>query len=147
MADVGHLSHIQIDTVSLSKRVAARSRGGIVTFVGHVRDHQDGRPVVRLDYSAYESMADAECGRIVAEAEERWPVAAELTHRLGSLEVGDVAVAVAVGGAHREEAFAACRWIIEEVKRRVPIWKREFYADGTVGWVDPTAAPAGMGRA
>jgi molybdopterin synthase catalytic subunit len=144
---VDHLSHAPIDLASLSKRVVARSRGGIVTFVGHVRDHHAGRSVVRLDYCAYEAMADAECARIVAEAEERWPVAGELTHRLGSLEVGDVAVAVAVGGAHREEAFAACRWIIEEVKRRVPIWKREFYTDGTVSWVDPTAAHAGTGRA
>lgn len=137
---MAHLSRAPLDIGSLSNRVAARSRGGVVTFAGHVRDHHDGRSVLRLDYSAYEPMAEAECARIVNEAEQRWPVATELAHRLGSLDVGDVAVAVAVAGAHREEAFAACRWIIEEVKRRVPIWKREFYADGTVGWVDPTAA-------
>jgi len=142
-----HLSNASLDIDALSGRVAARSHGGIVTFAGHVRDHHEGRSVLRLQYSAYEPMAEAECARIVAEAEARWPVAADLSHRLGTLEVGEMAVAVAVGGAHRDEAFAACRWIIEEVKRSVPIWKREFYLDGTVGWVDPTASPADSARA
>jgi len=73
----------------------------------------------------------------VAEAEARWPVRVALEHRIGGLEIGDVAVAVAAGGAHRDEAFAACRFVIEEVKRRVPIWKKEFYEDGAVQWVDP----------
>jgi molybdopterin synthase catalytic subunit len=84
-------------------------------------------------------MAEAECARIVAEAESRWQVAVALSHRVGSLAVGDTAVAVAAASAHREAAFAACRYVIEEVKRRVPVWKREYYADGTVIWVDPTA--------
>jgi molybdopterin synthase catalytic subunit len=83
-------------------------------------------------------MAVAECSRIVAEAEARWRVAVALSHRVGSLAIGDTAVAVAAASAHRDEAFAACRYVIEEVKRRVPIWKREFYADGTAAWVDPT---------
>jgi molybdopterin synthase catalytic subunit len=80
-------------------------------------------------------MAEAECARIVAEAEERWPVRIVLAHRIGALEIGDAAVAIAAGAAHRDEAFAACRFVIEEVKRRVPIWKKEFYADGAVEWV------------
>jgi molybdopterin synthase catalytic subunit len=80
-------------------------------------------------------MAEAECARIVAEAEERWECAVALVHRIGTLAVGDSAVAIAAASAHREEAFAACRYVIEEVKRRVPIWKREFFADGTVEWV------------
>ena len=88
-------------------------------------------------------MAEAECARIVAEAEARWQVAVALQHRIGALEIGDAAVAVAVAAsAHRDEAFAACRYVIEEVKRRVPIWKREYYADGTVDWVDPTGGAA-----
>ncbi|HET9274565.1 MAG TPA: molybdenum cofactor biosynthesis protein MoaE, partial [Gemmatimonadales bacterium] len=78
---------------------------------------------------------EAECARIVSEAEARWPVRIALEHRIGSLEIGDAAVAIAAAGAHRDEAFAACRFVIEEVKRRVPIWKKEFYADGTVEWV------------
>jgi len=80
-------------------------------------------------------MAEAECGRVVTEAESRWPVKVALAHRIGSLEVGDLAVVVVAAGAHRDEAFAACRHVIEELKRRVPIWKREHFADGEVDWV------------
>jgi molybdopterin synthase catalytic subunit len=128
-----------IDQAALLASVQAPERGGVASFLGIVRDHHEGRPVLRLDYSAYGEMAEAECGRIVAEAEARWRVAVALRHRVGSLAIGDTAVAVVAASAHREEAFAACRYMIEEVKRRVPIWKREFYADGTVSWVDPTA--------
>ena len=128
-----------IDHAALLASVEAPERGGVASFVGLVRDHHEGRPVLRLDYSAYGEMAEAECGRIVAEAEARWRVAVALRHRVGSLAIGDTAVAVVAASAHREEAFAACRYVIEEVKRRVPVWKREFYADGTVAWVDPTA--------
>ena len=128
-----------IDHAALLASVQAPERGGVASFLGLVRDHHEGRPVLRLDYSAYGEMAEAECGRIVAEAEARWRVAVALRHRVGSLAIGDTAVAVVAASAHREEAFAACRYVIEEVKRRVPVWKREFYADGTVAWVDPTA--------
>ena len=131
----------------LVARVSAPDRGGIATFLGVVRDHHAGREVTSLDYSAYEPMAEAACDAIVAEARDRWPVAIALSHRVGPLVIGDVAVAIAVGGGHRDETFAACRYLIEELKRRVPIWKRERYADGSEAWVDPTApsgiAPAG----
>ena len=86
-------------------------------------------------------MVEAECARIVAEAASRWQVAVALRHRIGRLEIGDAAVAVAAASAHRDEAFVACRHVIEELKRRVPIWKREVYADGSEQWVDPTAGP------
>lgn len=132
------LSYSSLDPDRLARQAAGPARGALVTFVGHVRDHQDGREVLRLEYSAYESMAEAECARIVADAERRWPVAVALEHRLGTLEIGEAAVAIAVAGGHRGEAFEACRWIIEEVKRTVPIWKREYYADGSVEWVNPT---------
>ena len=128
-----------IELAPLLAGVQSPSRGGVSLFLGQVRDHHDGRSVVRLDYSAYGPMAEAECARIVAEAEQRWDVAVVLRHRVGSLAVGDMAVAVVVASPHRADAFAACRHVIEEVKRRVPIWKREHYADGTVTWVDPTA--------
>ena len=128
-----------IDVAALLAAVQAPDRGGMAAFVGLVRDHHQGRSVLRLEYSAYGPMAEAECGRIVAGAESRWRVAVGLQHRIGTLAIGDAAVAVVVASAHREEAFAACRHVIEEVKRRVPVWKREYYADGTVGWVDPTA--------
>lgn len=136
---VRFLTDQPIELAPLLAAVQAPDRGGVASFLGLVRNHHGGRAVLRLDYSAYGPMAEAECGRIVAEAESRWQVAMAVRHRTGSLAIGDVAVAIVVASAHRDEAFAACRFGIEEVKRRVPVWKREFYADGTVAWVDPTA--------
>ena len=124
-----------IDVATLLALVQSPERGGIACFLGTVRNHHRGREVVRLEYSAYEPMAEAECGHIVAEAESRWDVAVALRHRVGELKIGDTAVAIAAASAHRDEAFLACRYVIEEVKRRVPIWKREVYADGSVEWV------------
>jgi molybdopterin synthase catalytic subunit len=124
-----------IDAGTLLALVQAPERGGVASFLGTVRNHHAGRDVVRLEYSAYVPMAEAECGLIVAEAESRWDVAVALRHRIGQLEIGDTAVAIAAASAHRDEAFLACRYVIEEVKRRVPIWKREVYADGSVEWV------------
>jgi molybdopterin synthase catalytic subunit len=132
------LTRDPVELATLVGSVQSPARGGLSLFLGQVRDHHEGRAVVRLEYSAYGAMAEAECARIVAEAERRWDVAVALRHRLGSLAVGDTAVAVVVASAHRADAFAACRHVIEDVKRRVPIWKREHYADGTVTWVDPT---------
>lgn len=140
---MGFLSERPLVLAELIEAVAAPERGGVTSFVGLVRDHHDGRTVQGLTYSAYEPMAEAVCGEIVTEAESRWPVRVALQHRLGELAIGEAAVAVAVAGAHRDEAFAACRYVIEELKRRVPIWKRESYADGTVSWVDPTSQVAG----
>ena len=117
--------------------------GAVVTFLGLVRNHHGGRKVRSLTYSAYEPMAEAVCAEILAEAESRWPVRIAFRHRLGALEIGEAAVAIAVAGDHRDEAFEACRYLIEELKRRVPIWKRETYADGSEAWVDPTQAGTG----
>jgi molybdopterin synthase catalytic subunit len=136
---VPFLTDRPIDLAALLRAVESPERGGVASFLGLVRNHHAGREVLRLDYSAYGPMAEAECARIVAEAESRWQVAIALRHRVGSLAIGDAAVAVVAASAHRDEAFAACRHVIEEVKRRVPVWKREYYADGTVAWVDPTA--------
>ena len=136
---MGVLSREPLDLQSLIAQVAAPERGGVATFLGLVRNHQDGRTVVDLEYSSYEPMAEAVCADIIAEVEQRWQVKLAIQHRLGRLEIGEAAVAVAAAGAHREEAFAACRYAIEELKRRVPIWKRERFADGTVEWVDPAA--------
>jgi molybdopterin synthase catalytic subunit len=133
-----YLQYSALDLNRLVTEVTDRERGGVVTFLGMVRNHHDGRQVLRLEYSAYEAMAEAECARIVAEAEGRWPARVALAHRLGALAIGDAAVAIATAAAHRAEAFDACRYVIEEIKSRVPIWKKEFYGDGTVAWVDPT---------
>ena len=134
-----YLTSDPIEPSLLVQWVEAPDRGAIATFLGTVRDHHAGRTVVELQYEAFGPMAEAECGRIVAEAESRWPCRIALRHRIGRLVIGDVAVAVAAASAHRDEAFTACRYVIEELKRRVPIWKRERYADGTEAWVDPTA--------
>ncbi|HKU60665.1 MAG TPA: molybdenum cofactor biosynthesis protein MoaE [Gemmatimonadales bacterium] len=134
------LSGTPLDIASLIAEVTAPERGGIAAFVGTVRDHHQGRAVRELEYSAYAAMAEAECGRIVEETERRWPVRVAVRHRIGLLAIGDAAVAIAVAGAHRDEAFDACRHMIEELKRRVPIWKRERYADGSVEWVGAGAA-------
>jgi molybdopterin synthase catalytic subunit len=133
---VGFLSHEVLIPADLLAEVSAPERGGVVTFLGLVRDHHGGRQVRSLAYSAYEPMAEAVCAEILAEAASRWPVRIALRHRLGGLAIGDAAVAIAVAGDHRDEAFAACRYLIEELKRRVPIWKRETYADGSEEWVD-----------
>ena len=134
-----------IDVPGLTASIAAPGHGGVASFLGLVRDHHEGRTVAELEYSAYEPMAEAAIGASVAETEVRWPVAVAVRHRLGLLAIGEVAVAVVVGGGHRAEGFDACRFVIEEIKRRVPIWKRERYADGTVAWVDPTAAESRAG--
>jgi molybdopterin synthase catalytic subunit len=132
---VRYLSTTSLDSQELIERVQSPDRGGVASFLGTVRNHHGGREVLRLEYHAYEPMAEAECARIVAETESRWPVTVALRHRLGALEVGETAVAVVAAAAHRDAAFAACRYVIEELKRRVPIWKREVFTDGQVEWV------------
>ena len=134
------LSLDPIELGALLLQVQSPERGGIACFVGTVRHHHQGRAVLRLEYSAYAPMAEAECARIVREAESQWSCVVGLRHRIGNLAIGDVAVGIVAASSHRAEAFAACRYVIEEVKRRVPIWKREVFADGTVEWVDPTGA-------
>jgi len=114
----------------------AESAGGFVAFEGKVRDHADGRQVRRLEYEAFAEMAVAEGEKLVAEAAESFGLAAaRVVHRTGILEVGETAVVIEVAAPHRREAFAACEWIIDQLKFRVPIWKKEHYADGDSGWV------------
>ena len=137
------LTNRPIELSELVREVSRPELGGIAVFLGAVRNHHEGKPVLGIEYSAYSAMAESVCREIVAEATRRWPVQVDLRHRLGELVPGDPAVGVVAAGAHREEAFAACRYVIEELKRRVPIWKRERYADGTTEWVDPTRGLAG----
>lgn len=113
--------------------------GGIDVFLGAVRDHNDGRAVTRLEYHAYVSMAEKEMQRIAEEIAREIPgVTLAALHRIGSLAVGDLAVVCAAGAVHRGEAFQACRALIDRIKHRVPIWKREHGPDGPywVGWED-----------
>ncbi|HEX5385471.1 MAG TPA: molybdenum cofactor biosynthesis protein MoaE [Gemmatimonadales bacterium] len=132
---MGYLVERPLDLGRLVSLVTSPERGGVACFLGVVRNHHEGRGVARLDYSAYGPMAEAECARIVDEARARWDVAVALEHRIGPLEIGEASVAIAAASAHRDAAFAACRYVIEEVKARVPIWKREYFSDGTEEWV------------
>lgn len=116
--------------------------GGVVVFVGRVRNRHDGREVVALEYSAYPEMAEAEAAAIVREARARWPVQVSVAHRVGRLSVGEIAVVVVTSGGHRDASYQANRWLIDSLKARVPIWKREWYADGASTWIDPTVAAA-----
>ena len=110
--------------------------GACVTFEGWVRNENEGREVLHLEYESYEAMGIKEGQRILDEAKERFSIIdAVCVHRVGRLEIGEVAVWVGVSSSHRGEAFDACRFIIDEVKHRVPIWKKEFYSDGNSGWV------------
>jgi molybdopterin synthase catalytic subunit len=133
---------ISAESLSLDRAIAAVAHAGagaVVTFVGTVRDVNDGRPVTLLEYEAYESMARAEMGRIASEIEHEIAGArVAVHHRIGALVVGDAAVVCAASAPHRGEAFRACRLLIDRVKERVPIWKREHGPDGPywVGWED-----------
>ena len=136
------LTSSPIDVPSLTRDVASAERGAIALFLGTVRNTNDGREVNGIDYSAYDAMAVAEMNRIATEARERFPgVEVALVHRVGTLAVGDVSVAIATAHMHRAPALDANRYVIEELKRRVPIWKREHYLDGTSEWVDPLRRP------
>ena len=112
--------------------------GGYASFEGWVRNHNEGHAVTRLEYEAFEALAVVEGTRIVDEAIARFGVIdARCVHRVGDLALGELAVWVGVGAAHRDAAFGACRWIIDEVKAHVPIWKHERYADGDAQWLHP----------
>lgn len=122
---------------ALKRSLERRAAGACVTFEGWVRDHNEGRRVLRLEYEAYPELCRTEGGRIVAEAVRRHGLlAAHCVHRTGALEIGDAAVWVGAVSPHRAEAFAACRYIIDAIKCSVPIWKKEHYEDGDSGWVN-----------
>lgn len=126
-----------IDPAVLLAQARRDGDGGLTLFVGVVRDNADGRAVEAIEYEAYEPMAESEMERIESDLSARFPsVRLVMSHRIGRLTVGEVAVVVAASAPHREEAFAACRAGIEEIKLRVPVWKKEWGPDGSV-WVDP----------
>jgi molybdopterin synthase catalytic subunit len=129
----------EIDVAALLAEVRSSDFGAVSVFAGTVRDTNDGRSVSAIDYSAYTSMAESEIESILAEAADRFGVGAIVVeHRVGALALGDVSIAIVAAHAHRAPALDCTRFVIEEIKRRVPIWKREHYTDGTREWVDPT---------
>jgi molybdopterin synthase catalytic subunit len=126
-----------LDAGAMLTEVSSVSNGAVVVFVGTVRDVNDDRDVTGLDYDAYVPMAERELALIVRDAELQWPASTVVCeHRIGSLALGDASVVVAASHPHRGEAFDACRFVIEELKKRLPIWKREHYADGALAWVE-----------
>ena len=131
-----YLTRHSISVEALLGQVQGPERGGTCSFLGTVR-HDDG--VTAIEYSAYDNMAVAEMTRMLDEARERWPDARVIVqHRLGLVPVGEASIAIVAAATHRDDAFAACRYVIEEVKKRLPIWKKEMHADGTSTWVDPS---------
>jgi molybdopterin synthase catalytic subunit len=132
------LQHEPIDLAAL--HAVLPQDGAVCLFVGVVRNENRGRPVLRLEYEAYEEMALPLMTEIEVETRDRWPVSdVRMVHRLGPLAIGEASVAVAVASPHRAEAFAACRHAIDTLKAKVPIWKKEFYADGAVWLQNPEA--------
>ena len=139
MTPLATLVRTPIDPVALVRAVSSPGNGAVILFLGAVRQVNEGRDVSGIDYAAYEGMALRELQAIVDEGAVRFGTGdVVVEHRLGELQVEDVSVGIAVGHPHRDTAYAVSRWVIEELKRRVPIWTREHYADGTREWVDPT---------
>lgn len=136
-AAVFRLSAAPLDPSALQAALADPRAGACVTFEGWVRDHNEGRPVHSLEYEAYAELAEKEGQRVVEEATARFAVQAiHAVHRTGHLRIGDLAVWVGVSAAHRAAAFDACRYVIDELKARLPIWKKEHYANGTSEWIN-----------
>jgi len=126
-----------IDTEKLKDALLNPGAGAYCAFEGWVRNENDGRTVERLEYEAYEPLAMSEGNKVIADALQLYQfLEARCVHRTGLLEIGDLAVWVGVASAHRDEAFKACRYIIDELKVRLPIWKKEHYVDGDSGWVN-----------
>ena len=131
------ISSSPISPSDLQASLTDRAAGGYCAFEGWVRNENEGHTVERLEYEAYEPLAIVEGEKVLAEARERFGIlGARCVHRVGMLELGDCAVWIGVASKHRDEAFKACRYIIDEIKVRLPIWKKEHYTDGNSGWVN-----------
>ena len=136
------LAQTPIDTATLRAELLDDRVGGYASFEGWVRNHNEGRDVLGLRYEAYAALAEAEGEKVLEEACAKFDILdARCVHRVGDLVIGEMAVWVGVSAAHRDAAFAACRYIIDEVKARVPIWKHERYAEGDAGWLHPDTKP------
>jgi molybdopterin synthase catalytic subunit len=133
------LTRKPIEIASLLARATRPEAGAVVLFLGTTREMTDGRRTVSLDYEAYDEMAEKQLGELEAEARCRWPlVECIIVHRLGQVPLAEASVAIVVSTPHRADAFAAGQWLIDTLKRDVPIWKQEHWADGTSEWVHPT---------
>lgn len=142
---LAEITRAEIQPESVLQQVGAADDGAVLLFLGTVRRSNEGQAVTGMRYDAYEAMAQAELAAIVAVAAERWSLEHVVAvHRVGQLQVGEVSVAIAVSAPHRGEAYEASRFVIEEIKRRLPVWKQEHYRGGEPQWLGGTA-PAGTG--
>ena len=131
------LSQQPLEQINLKDGLAAPEAGGFVCFEGLVRNHNEGKEVVALEYEAFPELAQKEADKIFAEAKVKFDInQAKCVHRIGKLNIGEMAVWVGATATHRDAAFAVCRFIIDEIKTRLPIWKKEYYASGDSGWVN-----------
>ena len=130
------ISHEKISVQDLIENKNYQECGGLCSFEGLVRNHHKGKQVTHLIYEAYVPMAEREIARLQDEIQQEWPQChVAVKHRIGEMKIGEVAVAIAVWAPHRHEAFVACEAFIDRIKQSVPIWKHEFYTDGTNDWV------------
>ena len=135
---MSYLTRDPIDPAALIERVRSPASGAVVLFLGTVRELTGQQRTLRLGYDAYAPMAQAKLAELEATARSRWQISAlAIAHRLGTLELADISVAVAVASPHRAAAFEAARWLIDTLKEIVPIWKQEHWADGSTEWVHP----------
>jgi len=138
--------HEKIDVAAWLERIKQPADGAAVIFEGVVRDNTRGRRTLYLDYEAYEAMALKQMEGLIEEAKRRFQIReATVVHRLGRLEIGETSVLIVVASAHRAAAFEACRWLIDTLKRTVPIWKREYFEGGAV-WADGEPFPADVAK-
>jgi molybdopterin synthase catalytic subunit len=130
-----HVTNHPIDLDELVRFVTDAEAGAVATFIGTTRNNNEGRQVIALDYEGYPEMAEKELRRIGEDAKTKWPICRmAITHRLGPVQIGEASVIIAVSSVHRDAAFAACRFAIEEIKKTVPIWKKEVFEGGEV-WI------------
>lgn len=140
--DFFELTTEPLDVGEIARRVVLPECGATVTLDGYVRQFTKGRETLYLIYEAYEPMALKEMEKLIGQAREQFGIeSVGIVHRLGKLEIGETSVVISVAAPHRRAAFAACEWLIKELKRTVPVWKKEVYAGGEV-WIEGEGAPA-----
>lgn len=129
------ITRARLNPAALAAAVSSPRHGAGATFVGAVRSVHAGRRVKAVAYDCFIPLAEKELARILREAEKKWPASVAASHRVGLLKVGEASVIVAAGSMHRADAFEACRWVIDEIKRRLPVWKKEHYLRGEGRWL------------
>ena len=144
MSDRAWITREPIDPAGVLERVGADEDGAVLLFLGVVRDHNEGAGVRGLTYEAYDAMATRVLDEIAGEAAERLGTdRVAVVHRVGDLGIGETSVAIAASSPHRAEAFDATRYVIEEIKKRLPVWKKEHYVDGAEAWLEGRTPPVG----